>query len=330
MSVTMKMTLAATALFAGVALSAPSWAEELKLGVITPPPHVWTKAANHFGDLLKEKSGGALTVVVFPSGQLGAEPEMFQQMQAGILDMGLMTGALTSLREPSIQGWFTPFLMGSVEEAAMAAKTPAAQEMLSNLDKLGLKGLGYSFAGMRHILTTKGTISGLDDLKGQKIRIVPFPAMKVWWEATGAVPTPIQLPDIYQALQSGLLDGVDIDLDALVGLKFQEVAKGLTLTNHMVFPAVAMMGKAKWDELGPEKQAMVTEAMDETLAWATERQIEAEQTNLETLKAAIEVTTLENAETVFADANAAFAEAFGSDPLITAFQEQVKAAKAAR
>lgn len=327
MSLTKKITLAATALMAGLTLSAQTRAEELKLGLITPPPHVWTKAANHFGDLLKEKSGGELTVVVFPSGQLGAEPEMFQQMQAGILDMGIMTGALTSLREPSIQGWFTPFLFHSVEDAAAAAKTPAAQEMLGNLEKLGLKGLGYSFAGMRHILMREGTISGLSDLKGKKIRIVPFPAMKVWWEATGAVPTPVQLPDIYQALQNGLLDGVDIDLDALVGLKFQEVAKGLTLTSHMPFPAVAMIGKAKWDELGAEKQAMITSAMEETLAWATAMQIEAEKKNLETLKAAITVTELDNAEAVFAEANTAFADAFDADPLIKAFQEQVKAAK---
>jgi tripartite ATP-independent transporter DctP family solute receptor len=327
MSFMNKAVLAATALLTGALTTTVSQAEELKLGLITPPAHVWTKAANHFADLLKEKSGGELTVVVYPGGQLGNEPEMFQQLQAGILDMGLMTGALTSLREPSIQGWFSPFLLGSVEDAAKAAKTPAAQEMLANLDKLGLKGLGYSFAGMRHILKREGTVSGLDDLKGKKIRIVPFPAMKVWWEATGAVPTPVQLPDIYQALQNGLLDGVDIDLDALVGSKFQEVAKGLTLTSHMPFPAVAMIGSAKWAELGADKQALVTAAMDETLAWATAQQIDAEKANLDTLKAAIEVTELADAETVFAAANEAFAQSFGGDPLIQAFQEQVKALK---
>ncbi len=325
-----KTVLAAAALVAaGLSSQTATAAEELRLGLITPPAHVWTKAATRFADTLAANSKGALTVAVFPGGQLGNEPEMFQQLQTGLLDMGLMTGALTSVREPSIQGWFSPFLFGSVEDAAAAAQTPAAKEMLGRLENLGMKGLGYSFAGMRHILKTEGTVSGLADLDGQKIRIVPFPAMKVWWDATGAVPTPVQLPDIYQALQNGLLDGVDIDLDALVGSKFQEVAKGLTLTSHMVFPAVAMINKARWDAFSDEQRALIEQAMDDTLAWATAEQVEAEQRNLETLKAAITVADLPEAETVFTDANAAFTEAFGDDPLIAAFQEQAKALRPA-
>lgn len=330
MNIFKKSVLAAAALaacsLAGLGGAGQAWAEELKMGLITPPSHVWTRAAQRFADTLKERSGGALTVAIFPAGQLGAEPEMFQQMQAGLLDMGIMTGALTSLREPSIQGWFTPFLFTSVEQAAAAAKTPAAQQMLANLDKIGLKGLGYSFAGMRHILKREGTVGSLGDLKGQKIRIVPFPAMKVWWEATGAVPTPVQLPDIYQALQNGLLDGVDIDLDALVGSKFQEVAKGLTLTSHMAFPAVAMVGNQRWAKFTPEQRDMVTAIMAETLDWATTEQVEAEKRNLATLEAAITVKALDNAETTFADANAAFDKVFGANPLIKTFQEQARAA----
>lgn len=323
------MTIFKKSAFVAAAVAACSFlglgsasATELKMGLITPPAHVWTKAAQRFADTLKERSGGELTVVIFPGGQLGNEPEMFQQMQAGLLDMGFMTGALTSLREPSIQAWFTPFLFNSVEQAAAAAKTPAARQMLDNLDKIGLKGLGYSFAGMRHILKREGTVGSLADLKGQKIRIVPFPAMKVWWEATGAVPTPVQLPDIYQALQNGLLDGVDIDLDALVGSKFHEVAKGLTLTSHMAFPAVAMIGNQRWAALTPEQRTLIASTMDDTLAWATAEQVEAEKRNLATLKAAITVEALDSAEATFADANAAYKKAFGSNPLIEAFQTQ--------
>lgn len=305
-------------------------ATELKLGLITPPGHVWSKAADKFAETLAAKSNGDLTVMVFPGGQLGNEPEMFQQIQAGLLDMGLMTGALTSLREPTMAAWFTPFLFKDVKQAAAAAKTPAAQEMLGNLDKIGLKGLGYSFAGMRHILMSKSAIGSIDDLQGKKIRIVPFPAMKEWWSAVGAVPTPVQLPDVYQALQNGLLDGVDIDLDALVGSKFQEVAHNLTLTSHMAFPAVAMMGKSRWSQLTPEQQAMVAEAMTETLEWANASQMDAEDRNLATLKAAIDVRALDDAQTVFAKANAAFDKAFGDNDLVKAFRAQVAAQMTAR
>lgn len=305
----------------------PAQALELKMGLITPPPHVWTKSAHHFADILKEKSGGELTLAIFPGGQLGKEPEMFQQMQAGLLDMGIMTAALTSLREPTIQGWFTPFLFSSVEDAIKGTETEAAQEMLKRLENQRLVGLGYSFAGMRHILMREGTVSKLDDLDGKKIRIVPFPAMKVWWDETGAVPTPVQLPDIYQALQSGLLDGVDIDLDALVGLKFQDVAKGLTVTSHMAFPALAMISKRRWESLTPEQQTMIREAMAETLEWAKQQQIQAEKDNLSLLESVISVSKLDNAETVFEAANKAFQEDIARHPLIQQFQQQVRSAK---
>ena len=325
MSFLNKTMLTVAALAATLSAHSATAAEELRLGLITPPAHVWTQAANRFAETLAERSGGDLTVVVFPAGQLGNEPEMFQQLQAGLLDMGLMTGALTSLREPSITAWFTPFLFETVEQAAAAAQTPAAQQMLDNLEGIGLKGLGYSFAGMRHILMRGEPAESLADLRGKKVRIVPMPAMREWWTPTGAVPTPVNLPDVYQALQTGLLDGLDIDLDALVGSNFHEVAKGLTMTSHMAFPAVAMIGTGRWNRLSADHQALIVAVMEETLAWATAQQVEAEVRNLETLTAAISVVHLENSEEVFAEANAAFDRAFGSDPLISAFQEQARA-----
>lgn len=328
MNVFKKSIVLAAAVATSSAITFGAHAVELKMGLITPPNHVWTQAAQHFADTLKERSNGDLTVAIFPGGQLGNEPEMFQQLQGGLLDMGFMTGALTSLREPSIQGWFTPFLFENVEQAAAAAKTPAAKQMLDNLEQIGLKGLGYSFAGMRHILKRDGTVDDLSDLQGQKIRIVPFPAMRTWWDATGAVPTPVQLPDVYQALQNRLLDGVDIDLDALVGSKFHEVAGGLTLTSHMAFPAVAMIGVQAWQTLSEDQRALVATTMDDTLAWATAGQIEAEQRNLAILEGSITVSRLDDAESVFAAANAAVGAAFAGNDLIQEFQDQARASVA--
>ncbi|WP_035692707.1 TRAP transporter substrate-binding protein [Azospirillum halopraeferens] len=308
-----------------VGTAAPAAAEEIKIGLITPPQHVWTRAAQHFADRLKEKSGGALTAAIFPGGQLGNEPEMFQQMQTGLLDMGIMTASITSLREPSITAWFTPFLFADVGEAVAATRTPAAGQMLDNLKGVGLQGLGYTFAGMRHILMRDAPAQSLDDLKGKKIRIVPFPAMKVWWEAAGAVPTPVHLPEIYQSLQNGLLDGVDIDLDALVGSRFQDVAKGLTVTSHMAFPAIAVYSGARWQTMTPERRELIRETMAETLEWANTAQIEAERRNLESLQGALRIETLADARERFARANDAFAAQFGGQPLVKAFREQAEA-----
>ena len=298
-------------------------ARELRMGVITPPSHVWTKVANRIAEKLPEATGGELTVAVFPAGQLGSEQEMYQQMSTGLLDAGLMTAAITSLRAPSMQGWFTPYLFEDVSAAIKAAETPAAGEMLKELDAAGLHGLGYTFAGMRHILMKDTPATSAADLANKKIRIVPFPAMKTWWESVGAVPTPVNLTEVYQALQTGLLDGIDIDLDALVGLKFGEVAKGLTITDHMAFPSVMVVSDMTWSGMSPEEQTAFTAVVTEALAWGSSQQIEAEKANLATLEAQMDVVTLENGKETFAAANDAVQASFAAYPLIAQFQAEV-------
>lgn len=319
--------LAIAAALATTALS--SWAgtadaRELRMGVITPPNHVWTKVANRIAENLPEATGGDLTLAVFPAGQLGVEQEMFQQLSSGLLDSGLMTVAITSLRAPSLQGWFTPYLFSDVRDAASAADSPAAQEMQDQLQQANLVGLGYTFAGQRHILMKDAPATGPADLAQKKIRIVPFPAMKTWWDAIGAVPTPVNLTEVYQGLQSGLLEGIDIDLDALVGLKFDEVAKGLTITNHMPFPAVLVVNAGTWSSLSPEQQEAFTTVSQEALAWGTEQQVEAETANLAALEGKVEIVRLENGAEIFAEANQAVRDSFAGDEIIQRFIADVE------
>lgn len=300
-------------------------ARDLRMGLITPPSHVWTKVANRIAEKLPEATNGELTVSVFPAGQLGSEQEMFQQMSAGLLDAGLMTAAITSLRAPSMQGWFTPYLFSDVTEAEKAASLPAAGQMLDELQAANLHGMGYTFAGMRQILMKDKPATSVDDLKGKKIRIVPFPAMKVWWGEIGAVPTPVNLTEVYQALQTGLLDGIDIDLDALVGLKFDEVAKGLTITNHMAFPAVMMVSNPTWNSLSVADQEAFQKVVDEALAWGSAQQVEAEKSNLAALEGKLEIVHLDDGAKAFAAADDAVAQSFAQYPLIAAFQQEVAA-----
>ncbi|MFS4437459.1 TRAP transporter substrate-binding protein [Paracoccaceae bacterium GXU_MW_L88] len=319
LTITRRTLLAALASTALISTASASEARELRMGLITPPSHVWTKVAQRMAEKLPEESDGALSLAIFPAGQLGVEQEMFQQMSSGLLDAGLMTGAITSLRAPSLQGWFTPYLFEDVSAAAEAADSPAAKEMLDQLDQAGLVGLGYTFAGQRHILMKEAPATSPEDLTRQKMRIVPFPAMKTWWETIGAVPTPVNLTEVYQGLQSGLLDGIDIDLDAMVGLKFDEVAKGLTITNHMPFPAVMVLSKSTWESLTDEERAAFKAVSDEALAWGTAQQVEAETANLAALEGKVEIATLENGAEVFAEANQAVRDSFSSDEIIQRF-----------
>ncbi|MDO5643713.1 MAG: hypothetical protein Q4G26_15180, partial [Paracoccus sp. (in: a-proteobacteria)] len=127
-------------------------------------------------------------------------------------------------------------------------------------------------------------------------------------------------------LQTGLLDGIDIDLDALVGLNYQEVARGLTLTNHMAFPSVLVVSKVTWDSLTEEERADFTAIADEALAWGAEQQVTAEANNIAKLEADIEVGRIDNGAEMFSTANDAFAATYGSNEIIARFQNQVREA----
>jgi len=305
--------------------AAPAFAQsiDLRLATGTPPSHVWTKAAQHFADGISEATEGAVTVAIFPASQLGPESDLLQQMTVGVLDMAIVSAAANSARTPAFAAWFAPFTINDVAATIEISKSATAQEILDELAPQGILGLGYVFAGMRHILMAKDSVAGLEDLQGKKIRITPFPAAQVWWQAAGAVPTPVQLGDVYQALSSGLLDGVDIDLDALVGFSMQDVAEYLIVTNHMAFPGVAMITESAWGRMSEEQQVTFTTVMDETLAWAAEQQIAAEAANLALLENEMTVIRLDGAEAIFSVSKDAYTEAFKNVPLVAQFQNEM-------
>ena len=259
-------------------------AATLNLGHTVPPSHVWHKVAVRFADNLAEVSQGKMKVKVFPLGKLGNEPQMFSMVQSGAIAFTILPAAFISNREESLLGWFLPYLFQDVKQAGEAASLPAADQMLKNLTPHGVVGLGYMFAGMRHVLSVKA-VNSPDDLVNKKIRAFPSSIFNDWWQANGAAATALPLAEIAPALTTNLLDAVDVDLDIIVGLKYHQQANYLALTNHMAFPAVLIASQKWWDGLSPGDRDMVMKAYHEAEQYGLQLQIEAEASNLEKLKA---------------------------------------------
>lgn len=300
-------------------------AVELRIGLTGAPGQVWVVASQRLAERLSEETNGELTLAVFPSSQLGRDSEMLQQLEIGVLDMHL--GALRSLtaRDPALNAWFTPFLLPDVESAVRAARTPAAQEMLSRMERFGMLGLAYTFGGYRHVLMRDTPFVSLEDLRNQKIRISNFQAALTWYQAVGAAPTPVPLGETYHALQTGVLDGVDIDLDALVNLEMQRIGRHLTITNHMIYPGVFLVSQVTWNSLSPQHRDILRRLIIEAAEWANTEQVKADAASLARLQAEIDVRELESPERVFADAITTWGQRYGNEPLVQAFQEQVGA-----
>lgn len=251
---------------------------------VTQESHIWHQTALKFGEELEELSDGRMKLTVYPTSQLGQEKDMVQQLENGSIDFGFLTNGYMSTRQDSLNAWFLPFAFHSLEEAVELRESQPVKDMLAELDSQGLIGLDFIFAGNRHILMKDGHISSMDDLAGKKIRIIGSPVFQSFWEGTGAGPTAMPLTEVYTSLQTGVIDGIDIDLDALVTEKYYETADNLTLTNHATFPAVIVMGKQSYNKLSSEDQKIVKEAINNAVNWGIEEALKREKENLETLK----------------------------------------------
>jgi len=272
------------ALALSVAALGTAQAQTLKLGHITPPTHVWHQVSQQIGSGLEKASGGKMKVAVSPLQKLGNEAQMINLMQAGAQQLGVFTVGGLSNREESFLAWSLPYTFKDVAHATRAASTPAAKAMLKRLEPHGLVGLGYAFAGMRHVLSLQ-PVASAKDLANKKVRSFPSPIYNDWWQANGAAPTAMPLSEVAPSLTTKLLDAVDVDLDALVGLKFHQQAPNLTLTNHMAFPAVIVVSKKWWDSRSQAERDMITKVVAEAEKNGYKTAIDAEVSNLAKAKA---------------------------------------------
>ncbi|MEM9524495.1 MAG: TRAP transporter substrate-binding protein [Pseudomonadota bacterium] len=252
-------------LVAGAALAMSSafaaQAEEFRLGLITPPPHIWTKAAEAFGAELAEASGGVHSVSVFPARQLGNEAEILQQLQTGALDMAFMTVAEVSNRVPEFGAFYAPYLADDIGHAGRILRSDVAKSLLEPLPgQVGVVGIGYGMAGLRQIVSRR-EVSSAADLAGLKLRITPFTPILDFYNAIGAAPTPMPLPAVYDALANGQVDAIDMDAELIWVLKYYDHADTVVQSDHMMFPMVGLVSARVWAGLPAEDRAMIRDLM---------------------------------------------------------------------
>ncbi|MCF8479100.1 MAG: TRAP transporter substrate-binding protein [Rhodospirillum sp.] len=239
-------------------------AKEYRIGLITPPPHQWTKAAQDVADTLKTRSEDRITLSVFPSGQLGSEAEMMRQLQSGALDFAFLTLGEFANRDDKYGIFLAPYIAKNTEQARKLLSGPTAQKLLASVSKLGLVGFGYGMAGLREI-ATRDTVTDSKDLSGKKIRTVPFKPELDFWVKLGAAPTPMPLPALYDAFANGQIDGMQIDFEGTWNSKYYDHAGTIIHSDHMMFPLIAVGSARNWASIDPADQTMIRETISARL-----------------------------------------------------------------
>lgn len=280
-----------------------SMAKDLRLGLVVPVSHEWTKAAQAMSQELEEKSDGKYSASIFPAGQLGNEAQMLQQLQTGALDMAFMTVAELTNRSEDFGALFAPYLVKDVHDSGVLLNGETAQSLLEDLpSQMGVVGLGFGGASMR-ILLTSFPIESVEDLKGRKIRITPFPPARDYYQIIGAASTPMPVTDVYDALANGQVDGIDADLELVWRMKFYERGNTLLHSSHMMFPVVGLISGRLWRELDTEDRELIHELAKKHLNSLFETYQVVEQEMLENIKANSKIKIVDADESFFQTVN---------------------------
>lgn len=233
-------------------------------------------ACNEWKRLVEEKSNGEMIVEIFPSSQLGSKDNIIDQAMAGDCVITLANGAFFQDRGVKDFGVvFAPYLFENWEQIDKLAASDWFAQKKAELSDLGLTILTGWHYGARDTMTTKKVVTAAD-IKGMKIR-VPNNSLQVkGMAATGAVPTPMSLGEVYTALQQGTIDGGENPLSTLYGRKHHEVAKYLCLDGH-VLNFTNWVCSADWfNSLTAEQQTLLLETGKEAGIYNNQLQAEAD------------------------------------------------------
>ena len=251
-------------------------AERFRMGVPTPPSHVWTLEANAFAADFEERTAGEHSIAVFPAGQLGNDAQMLQQLQTGALDMVFMPIAEITNRIPEFGALYAPYLADNVEDAARLLNSSAARALLDDLPaKIGVVGIGYALGGMRQIVA-RTSVSSAEDLRGLKLRVTPLEPIRDFYMLLGAAPIPLPIGSVYDALANGQIDAIDMDMENTWKQKFYALGETVILSNHMMFPMIGLVSGVRWRTLNPEMRATISELMTQHFDSIAMTYIEAE------------------------------------------------------
>jgi TRAP-type C4-dicarboxylate transport system substrate-binding protein len=282
------------ALAAGLScLPGAALADRLRMGLPTPPSHVWTIEAEAFADSFEQRTGGEHSIAVFPAGQLGNDAQMLQQLQTGALDIVFMPIAEVTNRIPEFGALYAPYLAADVAEAAVLLQSEEAQGLLNQLPaRIGAVGIGYALGGMRQIVT-RDPVTSASDLEGLKLRVTPLDPIRDFYLALGAAPIPLPLSSVYDALANGQIDAIDMDLENTWKQSYYELGETLILSRHMMFPMIGLVSGVRWRTLDAETRELLSEVMHEHFDRIIATYIEAETEYEAELRAAgIEVLTV--------------------------------------
>ena len=284
------VTLSATLATAGTAF--PKM--DVKLGHSGVVDMSYHKGSVKFAELMKERTGGAVTVHVFPANQLGSEKDMLEQVRNGVIHISLTGPSMLA----QFKGWgpigvlSMPYVLKGTTEDELNPKLIklARGPLMAELNEQAAKESGIRILDMgwwygeRHLTSKTKQVVKPEDVKGLKIRTMDSPVAKAALASLGAATTPMAVSELYTALQLGVVEGQENPLNTIYSHKFYEVQKYVALTGHMAMNLILVTNEKFFQGLSPELREIFVKSMRDAGDFQSDIQIGMNKKNMQDLK----------------------------------------------
>jgi len=263
--------IAGAALLAGV--SAPALAQApivIKFSHVVAPDTPKGKGSDKFKELAEKYTGGKVKVEVYPNSQLYKDKEELEALQLGAVQMLAPSLAkFGPLGAKEFEVFDLPFLFKDRASLAKVTKGKVGKDLFAKLDSKGITGLAYWDNGFK-IFSANKPLKTPDDMLGLKIRIQSSKVLEAQIKAVGAIPQVMAFSEVYQALQTGVVDGQENTPSNMFTQKMHEVQKNTVLTDHGYIGYAVIVNKKFWDALPADIRTQLDKAMDEATDYANE------------------------------------------------------------
>lgn len=227
------------------------------------------KVIVHFKEVIEANPACKIKVNLFPGAQMGDDRETIENVQEGLLDIAVPSMSV-------LGGWDKAFLLPELPymfpNRAAAVKVFSSQNdytkaLAERAGKLDVQLLGFLENGVRQIGNNVRPITKLEDFSGIKLRVMQVDAHVKAFTALGASPIPMASQEAFTAIQQGVVDGLDNSLGHMVGLRFMEVIKYVSLTSHVYTPYAIVANKGLKKKVGDACFSEIEKEMTKLYPW---------------------------------------------------------------
>ncbi|RXT44184.1 TRAP transporter substrate-binding protein [Bradyrhizobium betae] len=221
------------------------------------------KASEKFKELAEKYTGGKVKIEVYPNSTLYKDKEELEALQLGSVQMLAPSNSKfgpLGIREFEV--FDLPYILPDLKTLRKVTEGPLGVRLLKLLDSKGITGLAYWDNGFKQMSANKKLITPAD-YQGVKFRIQSSRVLQAQFKALGSLPQVMAFSEVYQALQTGVVDGQENTWSNIYTQKMHEVQKYITETNHGYIGYVVIVNKKFWDDLPVDIRDQLSKAMKE-------------------------------------------------------------------